>query len=212
MTTGTMTMVGNWLYYTIPILLAGRLCWHWWKWGRVGNLVRVSCYAWLLSASWNIPLGLAGTRYQTLLADNPLGLGLSIVRSGWDACYWVTGLWLVVPRGISHRPPKYPQITYLVTQLTGKFVLEFIGNGHQYLYRTGAWWNPTLFTLDQVSYPVLPYLLWLVGSWLLYQLAIRRVPLVTQGIKLPIHIYLDYSSESSDSETDYRDQMVDQSP
>lgn len=162
---------------------------------RYLNLIKAVWRGVLLTSSWNVPLFLIGDRYRIIIHPVPIKTMMLVTSIIWDTIYLILGLWVVRPDKIGSRRTPYPVVRYVLMEFTQKVVLEFISNGTQYYYTNPNPWNPVIFRVNGTIYTLLPYLIWIIASIIMYYASVSLTPLFKRTLTLPVTSYLTLDSD-----------------
>ena len=115
-----------------------------------------------IGAIWEIPFGIAGENFLMFKFHNPYGFFVHILHSFWDSILFLIGMYFIHIRNRG----KYCglcQLGLLISWgLISEFIIELLYNDKYWYYNPDNKHNPVVFTIHDVKYTCVPFLVWIV--------------------------------------------------
>jgi len=166
--------------YTFPFFVYGLF-----RAGRVSNAVwRLYWLGCLVGLFWEVPIFILSGQSTPLpiiffARELPVHyLVLMVCHTLWDGGLFLAGVWLVhllCPDPILTRFRWRELAVFLLWGQTSALAVELSSTLNDgWVYVSGYWWNPVLFTFNDHPVTVLPQLIWMVAPVVYYLAVIRN--------------------------------------
>ena len=116
----------------------------------------------IVGCCWEIPFGLLGDHFL-VTPNNPLGFSIHIIHAIWDSILFMFGLYIFHIRKKATYTCCKKTVYLTLYGLLSEIIVEFLFNGSYWTYRTNNSYNPVLFTIHNIGYTLIPYLVWVVA-------------------------------------------------